>query len=513
MKSPNRPFEALRLNKGLIRQSWQEKTQQAIATPIMIAATIVQLFRDALPEGRVTDDPDLVAPWTADWRGKYHGQAAAILSPRTVEEVATIMQLAVANSVALVPQGGNSSMVGGATPPGDGSALILSLRAMNAIRSLDPDANLVVCEAGVILQHLHEAAAAAGRRFPLSLGAKGVATVGGLISTNAGGTQVLRYGTMRAQVEGLEAVLPDGSILQGLAALKKDNRGYDLKHVLIGAEGSIGVITAASLRLVPAMAARTVAWAGVASTTHALALLRHLEDALDDAIEGFEILSDEIVDVVLSEVPAARRPIADAAPWHVLIEAVTSDPADADALAARMETALADALEKERLLDATIASSETQAEAFWMIRESVSASEKAKGPAMQYDISVPVSAMPAFMVDAANACEAHFPGATAASYGHLGDGNIHFHVRPPRDATDRGGTWVAQQGDAVSRFVNDLVVAAGGSISAEHGIGQMKVAELARLASPAQLTGLRAIKSAFDPHGIMNPGKLVPLAT
>ncbi|MCE7797322.1 FAD-binding oxidoreductase [Sphingobium sufflavum] len=478
----------------------------------MTIANPLPLFRDALPAGRVIDDPDLIAPWTSDWRGKYHGAAAAILSPRNVEEVSAILRIAAAHGIALVPQGGNSSMVGGATPPADGKALILSLRAMNAIRSIDADANLAVCEAGVILQTLHEAVEAAGRRFPLTLGAKGVATVGGLISTNAGGTQVLRHGPMRAQVEGLEAVWPNGSILNGLAALKKDNRGYDLKQVLIGAEGTIGVITAASLRLVPTIASRTVFWAGVASTAQALALLRHLEEALGEAVEGFEILSDEIVDVVLSEVPGTRKPIASPAPWHVLVEAVTADPGDADALRARVEAALADALEKDRLTDATIASSEGQADAFWRIRESVSSSEKAKGPAMQYDISVPVGAMPAFMIDAARACEGHFPGSTAQSYGHLGDGNIHFHVRPPRDPADRGAHWIAEQGEAVSRFVNDLVAAAGGSISAEHGIGQMKVAELARLASPAHLVGLRAIKGAFDPGGIMNPGKLVPPA-
>ncbi|MET0240425.1 MAG: FAD-binding oxidoreductase [Sphingobium sp.] len=473
----------------------------------------VKLFRDTLPDGRVTDDPDLVSAWTTDWRGKYHGDAAALLSPRTVQEVATIVRLAAEHGIALVPQGGNTSMVGGATPPADGKAFILSLRAMNAIRSIDTDANLALCEAGVILQTLHEAAADAGRRFPLSLGAKGAATIGGLISTNAGGTQVLRHGTMRAQVEGLEAVLPDGSILDGLAALKKDNRGYDLRHVLIGAEGTIGVITAASLRLLPAVAARAVAWAGVVTPEQALALLRHMESALGDAVEGFEVISDEILGVVCEEIAGARRPIEAPAEWHALIEAVTSDPADTEALTARMEAALADAFEKGLLVDATIAASDAQADALWHMRETVSIAEKAKGPAMQYDISVPVADMPAFMIEAARTCEAAFVGSSASSYGHLGDGNIHYHVRPPRDGGDRGAAWVAENGEAVSRLVNDLVVAWGGSISAEHGIGQMKVAELARLASPARLTALRAIKSAFDPHGIMNPGKLVPLAS
>ena len=476
----------------------------------MIDPALVQLFRQALPDGRVTDDPDLIRPWTTDWRGKYTGSAAAILSPRTVEEVATAMRLAAEHRVLLVPQGGNSSMVGGATPPPDGSALILSLRAMNRIRVLDTEANLAVCEAGVILQTLHEATEAVNRRFPLSLGARGVATVGGLISTNAGGTQVLRHGTMRAQVEGVEAVLPDGSILHGLSALRKDNRGYDLRHLLIGAEGTIGVITAASLRLAPAVSARCVAWVGIASPEQALALLRRMEAALGDAVEGFEVLSDEILGVVLSELPGSRRPIAGRAPWHALIEIVTADPERADALPAGMEAALADAAEQGHLLDATIASSEAQAESLWALRESVSMSEKAKGPALQFDISVPVAAMPAFMIEAAAACERRFAGATAASYGHLGDGNIHFHVRPPRDPVDRGANWVAEQGDAVSRFVNDLVVGAGGSISAEHGIGQMKVGELARLASPARLHAMQAIKAAFDPTGIMNPGKLVP---
>lgn len=480
----------------------------------MIDAATVKLFRDALPEGRVIEDADLIAPWTTDWRGKYHGASAALLVPRTTAEVATVLRLASTHGVPVVPQGGNSSMVGGATPPADGSALILSLRAMNAIRSLDPAANLAVCEAGVILQHLHEAAAAVGRRFPLSLGARGVATVGGLISTNAGGTQVLRHGTMRALVEGIEAVLPDGSIHDGLAALKKDNRGYDLKHMFIGAEGTLGVVTAASLRLVPAIAAHVTCWAGVASPAHALDLLRHMEDALGGAVEGFEVISGDLLAVVLSELPNARRPIADAAPWHVLVEVVTSD-GDADAddrLRAQVEAAMATALERGLASDATLSGSEAQSEAMWLLRESVSMAEKAKGPLMAYDISVPIAAMPAFMQDAANACEQAFPGSSASSYGHLGDGNIHFHVRPPRDGADRGAAWMAGRADAISRFVNDLVVAEGGSISAEHGIGQMKVEELARLAAPARLAALRAVKQAFDPVGIMNPGKLVPLA-
>jgi len=474
----------------------------------MIGQDVIARFTALLGKKRVVTDADDIAPWVSDWRGRYHGAAVAILQPETTEQVAAAVKLAADIGVPLVPQGGNTSMVGGATPPADGSALILSLRRMNRIRSLSADDNLAMCEAGVILSNLHDAAAAVGRRFPLSLGAKGSATVGGLISTNAGGTQVLRHGTMRALVEGIEAVLPDGSIFHGLDALKKDNRGYDIKQLLIGAEGTLGVITAASLRLVPAIAARSVGWVGVPSPTDALALLRLCEARLGDSVEGFEAIADDGLGHVLSHIPGTRCPIATRTPWHVLIEVDHGDlrePGPAE----RLEGALAEALEQGIAADAAIAVNEAQAEAFWRIRESLSESERAQGPALQYDISVPVARMPAFMVDAAAAAERAFPGTTASSFGHLGDGNVHFHVRAPKGTSD-GPAWIAAEGQAINAFVHDAVVAAGGSISAEHGIGQMKRAELGRLASPARLHALRAIKTAFDPQGIMNPDKLIP---
>ncbi|BBC99613.1 hypothetical protein YGS_C1P0869 [Sphingobium sp. YG1] len=460
------------------------------------------------PKGVVTD-PDDIAPWVSDWRGRYHGAAVAIVAPASTQEVAATVALAAELGVPLVPQGGNTSMVGGATPPADGSALILSLRRMNRIRSLSPDDNLAVCEAGVILSVLHDAAEEAGRRFPLSLGAKGSATIGGLVSTNAGGTQVLRHGTMRALVEGIEAVLSDGSIFDGLDALKKDNRGYDIKQLLIGAEGTLGVVTAASLRLAPAIAARAVGWVGVQTPADALALLRIAETMLGDSVEGFEVIADETLGFVLGHIPGTRSPIETRTPWHVLIEvdhADLSDPSPSD----RLEAALADAFERGIAIDAAIAANEAQAEAFWRIRESLSESEKAQGPALQYDISVPVAKMPAFMIEAAQAAEQAFPGTTASSFGHLGDGNVHFHVRAPKGTSD-GPAWIAAQGQAINAFVHDAVVAAGGSISAEHGIGQMKRAELGRLSTPARIGALRAIKSAFDPKGLFNPGKLIPL--
>ena len=453
----------------------------------------------------VVADPDLIAPWLTDWRGRYHGWSAALLQPETTTEVAAIVAAAATHGVALTPQGGNTSMVGGATPPADGAALILSLRRLNRVRSVDPQAGLAVAEAGVILADLHAAAAAVDRRFPLTLGARGSATIGGLVSTNAGGTQVLRWGAMRGLVAGLEAVLPDGSIHHGLAALKKDNRGYDVNHLLIGAEGTLGVVTAATLRLAPAVRARAVGWAGVASPHGALRLLRLLQ-ARTAAIEGFELLPDESLQAALAHLPGGRAPLAGPHPWHVLVEAVALAPGDADPIPL-LEALLGAAMEQGIVADATIAASEAQAEAFWLLRDSLSAAERALGPATQHDISVPVDAMPDFLIAGAAACEARFPGVHASGFGHLGDGNVHFHVRAPAGADP--GRWYVQDAPVVTRFVHDLVAAAAGSISAEHGIGQMKLDELARLSDPARMAVLTGVKRALDPQGLMNPGKLV----
>lgn len=477
----------------------------------MVTETALAELRSMLPPRAVVTDPDLIAPWLTDWRHRYTGASALMLSPSTTEQVVAIVGWTARHGLALVPQGGNTSMVGGATPPADGSAAILSLRAMNRIRLLDPEARIAVCEAGVILSHLHDAAAEAGLRFPLSLGAKGSATIGGLVSTNAGGTQVLRHGTMRALVEGLEIVLPDGSVHDGLASLRKDNRGYDLRHLFIGAEGTLGIVTAASLRLVPAIADRAVGWAALRSPHDALALLRQLEDRLGPVIEGFEIMAGETLRLTIDILPGARSPVeAVDAPWHALVELALEAGTTGPAAQERLQAALADALDAGLLLDAIVSASEAQAQALWRLREAAPEGERSFGPALQFDVSVPVAAMPAFMVEGAAACEARFPGVTAASFGHLGDGNIHFHLRAPRG---QGAQWVNEHGKEATRFVNDRVIAAGGSISAEHGIGQFKVEEFGRLSSPARLYTLRAIKQALDPQGLFNPGKLVPLAT
>lgn len=469
----------------------------------MAVSAFLSALHSRVSTRTIVTEPERIAPWLTDWRGRWTGTSAALLEPGSTAEVATIVALAGQHEVSLVPQGGNTSMVGGATPPDDGSAVLLSLRRMNQILSVEPGA--AVAEAGVILSDLHEAAAASGQRFPLTLGARGSATLGGLAATNAGGTQVLRFGTMRAQVLGLRAVLAGGLVHDGLGGLKKDNRGASLDQLLVGAEGTLGIITALRLRLVPAIAARAVAWVGVEGPAQASALLARLQ-AASERIEGFEILPGTCLHSVLAHVPGTRSPLDEEHAWHALVE-LSADHAEAEAPAATLERLLGSALQEGLIADATIAASEAQAEAFWRLRDSISEAERARGPAAQHDISVSPADMAAFMVAAAARVEAAIPGTTAFGYGHLGDGNVHFHVRAPEGSARN---WAeSEQGKAASRLVHDLVTEAGGSISAEHGIGQMKREELARLASPARLQALRAIKQAMDPQSIFNPGKLL----
>ena len=463
-------------------------------------------FLDALSAAigadRLSSEPEAMAPWLTDWRGRWTGTARALAEPRSTGEVAALVALAAEHRVPIVPQGGNTSMVGGATPDSSGTALLLSLRRMNRIRAISP--TMAVAEAGVILEHLHEAAAVQGARFPLTLGARGSATLGGLAAANAGGTQVLRFGTMRRLVLGVEAVLPDGSVHDGLAALKKDNRGYNLDQLLVGSEGTLGIITALALQLVPAVAARAVAWVGLAGPHQALALLRRLE-AGTERVEGYELVPDDCLQRVIAHIPGSRAPLAGRHRWHVLIEA-TAASMEGEQPAALIERLLAPAIADGLVEDAAIAANEAQADAFWRLRDTISEAERADGLALQHDVSVPVAAMPDFLVEGAAAVERTFPGTDASGFGHLGDGNVHFHVRAP--TVDPDG-WIAREGAAASRLVHDLVSAAGGSISAEHGIGQMKRDELVRLLPPARMAAMRAIKAALDPRNILNPGKLL----
>lgn len=465
------------------------------------------------PKG-FTRDADDMEPWLTDWRGRYTGKALALISPASTDEVSAIVKIANTHAVSLVPQGGNSGMVGGATPNAEGQSVLLSLRRMNQIRSMAPGDRLAVCNAGVILQNFHEALDEHGQRFPLTLGGKGSATIGGLISTNAGGTQVLRHGTMRALVAGLEAVLPDGSIYNGLSALKKDNRGYDLKQLLIGGEGTLGIVTAATLKTVPALIDRCVAWAGVDSPQAAYELFKFLNARENQALEGFEIVPKSCLDAVLEHIPDTRPPLINSTPWNVLIE-IVRDQSDATDPRELVEALLAEALDAGLISDAAVAANESQAEAFWKIRDSISEAERADGPALQHDISVPVPQMADFIIEAGAQIETAFSGSKVAAFGHMGDGNVHFHVKAPTNVTAESGgaRWMVQSSQTISPMVHDLVVAAGGSISAEHGIGQSKRDELQRLSGDARILTLRAIKSAIDPKNIMNPGKLVPLAS
>ena len=476
---------------------------------MVLTAPFLEQVADLLGPRGWTSDADLVTPWLTDWRGRFTGRALGLASPASTGEVAALVRLCAAHGVPIVPQGGNSGMSGGATPDASGTAVILSLRRMNAIRSLDAEAGQAVCEAGVILQTLHETAAEHRLRFPLTLGGKGSATIGGLVSTNAGGTQVLRHGTMRAQVLGLEAVLADGSVLDSLVPLKKDNRGFDLKQLLIGSEGTLGIVTAATLRLLPETTGRVVAWAGLGSIGDARELLLLAQRDAGDVLEGFEVMPAHCLESVLAHLPEARSPLSGAHAWHALIE-LTGSTLDEAELRALAEQVLMAGVEAGLVEDATLAANETQAERFWLLRDSVAPAERAIGPAMQHDVSVPVERMAQFVEAAVPAVEDRFPGCRAVGFGHLGDGNIHFHVLAPAGA--ERGTWEEKDGKQISHFVHDLVTEWGGSISAEHGIGQMKRDELGRLGDPVALALLRSIKDALDPHGLLNPGKLVPLA-
>lgn len=439
-------------------------------------------------------DADLISPRLVDWRGRYQGATPLLLLPRDVPTLQAIVQAAAAHRIGLVPQGGNTGLVGGGIPPADGSAVLVSLARMNRIRSLDAPGQLLVAEAGVILADVHAAAAEQRLAFPLSLGAKGSATVGGLAATNAGGVQVLRHGTMRALVAGLEAVLPDGSVLHQLQGLAKDNTGLDIKQLLIGGEGTLGFITAVALKLVPAPRHRAVGWAGVDRPGRALDLLARLRQLSGGQVESFELIPADGVDLVATHLGLAS-PLAGRHAWQCLVELAGPLP---------LEDVLAEGLAGAD--DAVIAQSDTQAAALWRRREELPLAERRDGPAVHHDIAVPVSAMADFAEVAAAAIEREFPGARVLAFGHLGDGNLHFNVRAP--AGDGAAAWVADRRGAITARVHEMVTAAGGSISAEHGIGVMKRDDLRRLGDPARLAAMRAVKQALDPKGIMNPGKL-----
>ncbi|MGI4877011.1 MAG: FAD-binding oxidoreductase [Janthinobacterium lividum] len=456
-------------------------------------------LKAAVGEGNWTDDPAELAPHLVDWRGRVRGRAALLVLPRDTVQVAALVATAAKYGIPLVPQGGNTGLVGGGIPDTGGSAVVVAMTRMSAVEDIDLAGSTMIVGAGAILQKVQEAAKAVDRVFPLSLAAKGSATIGGLVSTNAGGVQVLRHGNMRALVVGLEAVLPDGSVLRQLNPLIKDNSGYDIKQLLIGAEGTLGIVTRVALRLSPAPRDTAVAWIGLKSPEAALALLGLLRERFGEIIESFELVPRAGLDLVVAS--GLRAPLAEAHAWNVLVE-VNSVRADA-----RLADALLAALEDADVEDAVIAQTNAQAEALWALREMLPEAERRDGLAVKHDVSVPVASMPTFLACATPQVERDWPGARVLAFGHLGDGNVHFNVRAP-EGVDAAG-WVDANGTAITMRVNDIVVATRGSIAAEHGIGSVKVSELARLVDPAKLAAIRAIKAAFDPHGIMNPGKVL----
>jgi FAD/FMN-containing dehydrogenase len=463
---------------------------------IPVPADVIARLKAVLGPGGWSDDPQRLAPKLVEWRDRWSGATPLLALPRSTAEVSAIVGLCAESGVAITPQGGNTGLVGGQIPQGE---ILLSLERMNAIRDLDVADDVIVAEAGVTLAAVREAAAGAGRMFPLGLASEGTATIGGNISTNAGGTQVLRYGNMREQVLGLEAVLPNGEIWNGLKRLRKDNTGYDLKQLLIGAEGTLGVITAASLKLRPLLASRAVAIVGLKSPADAVTLLMRAKAETGGALEAFELMGRPGMGLVMKNIPDQREPLAAEHPWYVLIETASGEPGSAEAA---MERLLAQALEDELIQDAAIAQTDAQAHAFWALREHQSGAQKREGSAWKHDVSMPVSRIAGFIDQATAEIGRRWPDARVVAFGHVGDGNVHYDVlaAPGGDPAVHNA-----RRDEAARLVHDLVVSLGGSISAEHGLGTMKTAEALHYKSPVEVEAQRAIRAALDPKRIMNP--------
>jgi len=451
-----------------------------------------------------TDAPDELAPHLSEWRDRYRGKTPLMLRPASTEAVAAIVRTANAHGVKLAVQGGNTGLVYGGVPAEDGSEVLINLGRLNRIRSVDAENFSLIADAGVTLAGVQQAAADAGRLFPLSLGAEGTATAGGVVSTNAGGVHVLKYGATRALTLGLEAVLPDGEIFNGLSTLRKDNTGYDLKSLLVGAEGTLGIVTAVAFQLFPALNSREVCLAGIPDAQAAVTLLSRLRAATGDRVIAFELIGRFGLELVTRHIPDTRDPLDAPHPWYVLIEVASSEPG-AD-LRNSLESGLAAAMEDDLVRDAVIASSEDQAGLLWHMRHALSEAQKPEGAAIKHDISVPVTAIPAFLDRGLPAVETAVPDLRPVVFGHVGDGNLHFDLLQPEGAD--GQAYLARS-DELHGIVHDILRDMGGSISAEHGIGRMKAAELARLKDPAALAAMRAIKTAFDPNGILNPGRIL----
>ena len=466
--------------------------------------TLVQALAQVVGEAGLIRDAERMQSYLSDWRNAYTGKAALVVRPASTEQVAAVVRLCHEAGVALVPQGGNTGLCGGSIPDDSGRQVVLSLTRMTRIRAIDPANATITVEAGVILQNLQQAAADAGRLFPLSLGAEGSCTVGGNLATNAGGTAVLRYGNMRDLTLGLEVVLPDGQVWNGLRGLRKDNTGYDLKHLFIGAEGTLGIITAAVLKLYPATRSVTTAWVALPSAAAAIELIDLMRASCGDRLTGFELMSRQSVEFVVRHVRGCSDPFLSVYPWYVLIE-LSDTQVDAP-LHGLLEQSLGDAFERAVVLDAVLAGNESQVAALWAMREGISEAQNHEGPSLKHDISVPVSSIPAFIEMTDQRLLEAFPGVRIVAYGHVGDGNLHYNISKPVGSED--APFKAQQ-DAIMQVIYDATAAFAGSISAEHGLGQAKREAARRYKDPVELGLMRAIKSTLDPLNLMNPGKLL----
>ena len=463
---------------------------------LSVPADVISRLKAVLGEGGWSQDPARLAPKLVEWRDRWQGTTPFLALPGSTQEVAAVVGICAEASVPIVPQGGNTGLVGGQIPMGE---ILLSTERMRAIRDIDTFDDVLVAEAGVTLEAVHEAALAHGRRFPLDLASQGTATIGGVVSTNAGGTAVLRYGNTRDLVLGLEAVLPNGEVWNGLKRLRKDNTGYDLKQLLIGAEGTLGVVTAASLKLFPVLVSRATAIAAVETPEAAIELLVRAKDEAGGAVEAFELMGRRGLDFVLKNIPNQRDPLAEVHPWYVLVEIASGEPGAAEAA---MERLLTRAAEEGLIGDAAIAQTVAQARAFWSLRENQSPGQKPEGATWKHDVSVPVSRVAEFLSVATSRMEALAPGARVTAFGHVGDGNIHYDVIRPEGGDDLKHSAMRSEG---SRIIHDIVASMGGSISAEHGLGAMKTEEARRYKSPVEVAALSAIRQSLDPKRIMNP--------
>lgn len=465
---------------------------------------LLDRFAAIVGESHALRMPAEIEAFTIEPRGLWPGVTPLVLRPGSVAEVSAILKLASETGTPIVPQGGNTGLVGGQMPDRSGHELVVSLSRLNRIREVDVSSGTITAEAGVTLHALHEAADATGRLFPLSLASQGSAQIGGNLSSNAGGTAVLAYGNARELCLGVEVVLPTGEVLDDLRKLKKDNTGYDLKNLFVGAEGTLGIITAAVLKLYPQPKGREVAWVGLESSAAALALFRLASDTAGASLTAFELMVDEALSFVLKHAPHVAAPLASQHPWHVLIE-ISSGRSAADARAL-IEEILAEGFEVGLVSDAAVSASLAQANELWRLRESMSEAQKPEGASIKHDVSVPVAAIPAFIDEAWRAVTSVEPAARLVCFGHMGDGNLHYNISQP--AGGDGAAFLAlyrRMNDAV----HEVVRAYGGSISAEHGIGRMKRDELIATAPPLAIDLMRRVKVAFDPAGIMNPNKVI----